>query len=240
VFADTDVDELELDAALQQVVLRLQRHDRCQAELLGQQRGLLQLPADEVADSDVLDLARADRIVEEPQRLLDRGQRVPGVRLVQVDGLDAEPPQARVQCLGQADPGQSDVVRPVTSGEAALGGDHHLVTGSRPGREPAPDAPLRLAVRVDIGGVEEVAALLQEAVELGGGDLLVALGPERHRAQAQRGHDRAGVPERPVLHRCTPPSRRSPRQPERVMLLPGGQQRPGLVPDERFGRRAEA
>jgi hypothetical protein len=90
------VSELELDRALEQVVLGLERHDRREPEVAGPEHRLLQLPADEVADPRVVDLARTDGIVEEPEHFLERGQRVPGMRLVQVDHLHAESSEAGV------------------------------------------------------------------------------------------------------------------------------------------------
>src|SRR3954469_8837416 len=94
------IDPLQLDVTDQEVVLGLQRHDRGQSPELGEQRGLLQLPADEVADSRVPDLAGPYGVVEEAERLLERGQRIPGVRLVQVDRVDLQAAPARVQRPG--------------------------------------------------------------------------------------------------------------------------------------------
>ena len=54
--------------------------------------------------------------------------------------------------------------------------------------------------RVHVGGVDEVPAALDEQIELRMRGLLVALVAERHRAQALRGHDRAGAAQVAVLH----------------------------------------
>src|SRR6478735_8183878 len=56
--------------------------------------------------------------VEETLRFLDRRQRIPAVQLVEVDDLDAEPPQRRVQGGGQVTPGQAVPVRVLAGGEA--------------------------------------------------------------------------------------------------------------------------
>jgi hypothetical protein len=54
---------------------------------------LHQLPAREVGHSGIADLARAYEVVECGQDLLDRGARVEGVQLEQVDVVGAEPAQ---------------------------------------------------------------------------------------------------------------------------------------------------
>ena len=203
---EADLGELELDGPLQQVVLRLQRDDGGQAEVPGQQGGLLQLPADEVADPAYWIL---------PARTASSKNRK--VSSIGVSGSQAcawyrsmvsTPSRARLASSARVRRTRDSPTSfgPLAPGEAAFGGDHHPVARPWPGREPAPDDRLRLTIGVDVGGVDEVAALFHEAVELFVGDLLVALGPEGHRAQAQRGHHRAGVPQRPVLHRSTPPS----------------------------------
>jgi hypothetical protein len=42
------------------------------------------------------------------------------MRLIEIDGLDPEPPQARLQRPGQPDPRQADVVGAVAGGERPL------------------------------------------------------------------------------------------------------------------------
>ena len=112
--------------------------------------------------------------------------------LVQIDRVDAEPPKARVQRPGQVGAGQPLVVGPVAHREAALRRDDDLVPDPRPSRQPTADDLLRHAPRVHVGGVDEVAAPLDEPVELSVRHLLGALVAERHRADALRRHDRAG------------------------------------------------
>ena len=87
-------DHFAFHAALEQAVLHL-RADR--SEVTGDGRLHRSdggdLPAGIVADADVMDLARGHRRVDGAQRLVDRGQGVPGMQLPQVDVLDAEPAQ---------------------------------------------------------------------------------------------------------------------------------------------------
>ena len=178
------VDDLQLDVADEQVVLRLQRDDR--RRVTGQQGGLLQLPADEVADPGVADLAGAHGVGEEAERLLDRGQRVPGMGLVEVDGVDAEAAQAGVEGAAKVGAGQAGVVRSVSHRKAALGGDDELVAHAGTGRQPPADDLLGTPACVHVGRVDEVPATLDEQVELLVSGLLVALVAERHRAEALR------------------------------------------------------
>ena len=58
------------------------------------------------------------------------------------------------------------------------------------------EAPLA----VDVGGVDQGAAGLDEDVELRVGPLLVGLAAERHRAERQGRHGAAAPPEVAVLH----------------------------------------
>src|SRR6202012_5873846 len=104
--------DLPFDGPGQQVVLRL-HGDRAgrQATRLRQVDVLLDLPGGEVGQPDVVDLACPHRVVQEAQRLLHPGQRVPAVQLVQVDGVDLQTPQRAVEGPGQVLPGQAEAVR---------------------------------------------------------------------------------------------------------------------------------
>jgi hypothetical protein len=68
-----------------------------------------------------------DGVVEEAQRLLERGQRVPGVQLVEVDVVDAEPAQGVVECAPQVATGGADGVGVLAHREATLGGEDDAV-----------------------------------------------------------------------------------------------------------------
>ena len=63
------------------------------AEHLAPAERARQLVGEEVRDAGVADLAGMDQVVEGEERLIDRGVRVPGVELVQVDVIGAEPAQ---------------------------------------------------------------------------------------------------------------------------------------------------
>ena len=72
--------------------------------------GLGELPAEEVGEAVVGDLAATDGVVQEPQRLLQRGRGVLGVRLVWVDLVRAEPAKRFVERAVQVTAGGADVV----------------------------------------------------------------------------------------------------------------------------------
>jgi hypothetical protein len=111
---------ITLDLTHEQVVLRLQRHRAREAAELGEVDDLLDLPTVVVGQPGIGDLAGAERVVEEAQRLVQRGVRVEGVQLVEVDGVDPEPTQRGVQPLAQVAAGESGVVGPSPIGKRAL------------------------------------------------------------------------------------------------------------------------
>ena len=83
-----------------------------EAERPGQLHGLGQLPAGEVRQAVVADLAGADEAVQRAQRLLQRRAGVEGVHLVEVDrrrrpSRPSDASSARVRCRR----GQADAVR---------------------------------------------------------------------------------------------------------------------------------
>ena len=106
----------------------------------GQVHRLGQLPAGEIGQPVVTGLARPHEPIQRPQRLLQRGPRIKGVRLVQVHPVQAQPPQRGVQRAGQMARGQPGPVRRVVEREAALGGQHHPPGDLRgPAGEPPAD-----------------------------------------------------------------------------------------------------
>ena len=84
---------LGLDLALEQAVLVLQGHEAGEAPLARDLLGLFEFRRAEVGAADRDDEALADQLVQRRQRLRDRGDPVRPVVLVEVDPVDAEPPQ---------------------------------------------------------------------------------------------------------------------------------------------------
>src|SRR6266478_8933735 len=87
---------LAIEPARQEAVLLLTRNKVVKAVIPSRPLGLDDLPARQGRAADVADLALADEIVERPQSLLDRRQRIRLVLLVEVDPVGLEAPQARL------------------------------------------------------------------------------------------------------------------------------------------------
>ncbi len=138
---------LILDVARPQRPLGLHRHDRVGGVRPAQRAGA------RLAQSEVANLSLGDQLGHGADRLLDRHAPVQPVLVVEVDVIDAEPPQRRLagmaNVLGPAVDGEAAV--PVTGGEPELGGDDDLVATAlhRP-----PDQFLVGVGAVDVGGVE--------------------------------------------------------------------------------------
>ncbi len=84
--------------------------------------------------------------------------------LMQIDVVGAEPPQRRLDAFEEVLARQAAVVDVVRHREERLGGDHHLVA-----RDAAQRVAQRLlggAVRVDVGGVEEIDAEIERAATI--------------------------------------------------------------------------
>ena len=126
------------------------------------------------------------------------------MNLIQVNRLDAQPAQRRVQRPGQMPRGQPGAVGRIIQREAALGGQHHRLRGpGRPTGQPAADDLLRHPVAVHIGRVDQCAARLDEMVKLLMRARLVRLHPEGHGPQAKGRHRAAAMPQRAIVHGST-------------------------------------
>ena len=198
--------ELALDRALQQRVLDLQRDERHPSL---EDRLVLHLGADPrrvVAQAQVANLACTHEHVERVHRLVDRRVRVEEVHPQQVDVVGAKPPQRILDLVHDGLASRAAAVGIAHVHAAAeLGGDHQAITEAlaRPGRKPLAEDRLAVALGVDVGGVDEVPAPPDVALELG--DRLLRsgaeapFGAEGHGAQAERAHAKAGPAERHVV-----------------------------------------
>ena len=178
-------DQLVLGLAPDQRVVELRGGERRTPEgALTRHRGR-HLPRPEVAGAGGAHQAARDEVVERAQRLLDRRGAVGTVQLVEVDVVGAETGEARLAR------GDDVVVRQragTTLAEADLGGDEHVVA---PVADGGAEDLLRLPERVHVGGVDQVHARVEGAVDhhagvalVDGGDRRHA-GTERHRAERQ-------------------------------------------------------
>jgi hypothetical protein len=113
------------------------------------------------------------------------------VRLIEIDVIGLQPREAGLDLVAYPRCRESRPVRPVAHGKPHLGGDNEVVAPAGPS-EPATDHLLGRTRLVDVGGIDEVAAALEVAVEDHMGLVLVGLLAEGHGSQAELGHERAG------------------------------------------------
>jgi hypothetical protein len=125
-----------------------------------------------------------DEVGERAERLVEVGVRVRAVDLVEVDVVGAEPAQ-RVLDLGD-DPAPRDPapVRILTHRAEHLGGEHDVVATAF---ERLADDLLGLTGGVDVGGVDEVDAGVEGAVDDADRVVVIGIAPgaEHHRAEAE-------------------------------------------------------
>src|SRR5579872_270863 len=82
--------QLALEVAGDETVLRLQRVEPRDARLITDPQALHQLPCGEVAGAEVAHRALMDEVVERAHRFLDRCFEVPRVHLVKIDVIELE------------------------------------------------------------------------------------------------------------------------------------------------------
>ena len=95
---------------------------------------------------------------------------IPLVRLVEVDVVDPETPQARLAGADEVVAREALVVRAVAHAEAGLRRDEQAVAAALDRR---PDDLLGDAARVDVGGVDQVDAGVEAAVDDAAGPVAV-------------------------------------------------------------------
>jgi hypothetical protein len=161
--------------------LQLQRDRPGNVQRAGQVHGLRQLPAGEVRQPVVADLAGAHEPVERAQSLLQRRQRIKRMELIQIDRLQPQPAQRPVQCACQVPRRQPGAIRGFIQPEAALRGQDHLLGGrGRAAGEPVADDLLRHPIAVHVGRVNECPAHFDKTVKLPVRAQFVGLRAERH------------------------------------------------------------
>ena len=150
--------------------------------------------------ADVADLARRDEVGQRAERLVDVGVGLGAVDLVEVDPVGAEPAQAVLDLAHDPAARVAELVRVVAHRAVDLRGEHDVVAPAA-GQRLADDL-LGLAARVDVGGVDEVDAGVERAVDDADRLVVVGVAPgaEHHRAEAERADLHAGAAERAVLH----------------------------------------
>ena len=186
---------LAFDAALDERVLGLQRDGAWQAMRRRQGGGLGDVPGRCIREPEVADLAGAHQVTQRLQHFFDRSDQVPGMHPVQVDVVGAQPPQRSVERAVH-------VLAAIACGvhvacfaavEAELGG-HYDPVAQLAFRDARADQLFAAAIRVHVGGVDEVATSVDVSIEDGSGSV-VARAPVRvakgHGAERQGAHDQA-------------------------------------------------
>ncbi len=124
------------------------------------------------------------------------------VQLVQIDVVRPESAQAVFKRLHQIHARTSSPVRPIVHLGPELRGQHHSVTLALQYRA---HNLLALAVPVDIGGIEEIDAVVQRRIEDPGGLGLIQPQRKIHASKRQTRHFDAGVTEPDIAHCYQPP-----------------------------------
>ena len=187
---------------LQQRPLVLRGDERLGAGLPGQMRGVGGLPAGQVRVTEVAHLALGDQLTQRVQRLLDRGLRVRGVQLVQVQVVGAQAaergghgaPDVGPAALG---PGGGPVAH-VHLLVAELGGQHDLVAAAA--QQLAEHLLGTAAVAVDVRGVEQGDARVDGRVHHGPGLLQVQPAAEVVAAEPGHRYEQPAITHRPEAH----------------------------------------
>jgi hypothetical protein len=106
------------------------------------------------------------------------------VDLVEVDPVGAEPPQRVLDRPDDPAPRAAAAVRVLAHRHEELGREHDVVA---PALERLADDLLRLAGGVDVGGVDEVDAGAERAVDDADRVIVIGVAPgaEHHRAEAE-------------------------------------------------------
>jgi len=167
-----------------------------------------QLPAGEVGNAHIAELSGAHEIVECRQHLLDRRSRIEGVQLQEIDIVRAEPAQRVLDTLDQSRARRARIVRPLAHRQAGLGRDDHLIA---PALDRRTQHLLRSAVRINIGGIEQIDPGFQADIDeppclidvrIAPGAEKRSLPAERPRTEAQGGNPEAGCTQMSVFHDC--------------------------------------
>jgi len=195
---------LSLLLPVEQVVVVLHREKAVQPQILGGVLGLDELVGPHRTGAEIADLLPADRVIKRAHRRLDWGVVVPAVNLVEVEGVHSEPVEAGVQLLLDGLPGETAGVGVlVVHLEEHLRRNDHLLTSAFEG---IAEDTLGFAQRVHVGGVEEVDAQVDGAVDDGVALLLFEhpLAPlrsaEAHTPETDAANLYARVAQRRVLH----------------------------------------
>jgi hypothetical protein len=202
--------QLALQVASGDGVVGLQRFETGQAQALRHAECLHDLPCGPVRHAHVAHVALLHQRVERAQRFLHGRGRIEAMQLVQVDVLHLQALQARLYAVHDVMARVAARIGPLGAGGAEhLGGHDHVLAWHLEVLECLAGDDLRAAVRIDVGGVDEVDAGVERAADqrIGLGLLQradgaphAALAAEGHGAEAEFRNEQAGAAEFSVAH----------------------------------------
>jgi hypothetical protein len=122
------------------------------------------------------------------------------VDLVQVDPVGAQPPQRLLDLAHDPTARGAAAVGILAHRSPHLGREHDVIAPAA--RQCLADDDLGLALRVDVGGVDEVDPRVQRAMNDPDAFVVVLVAPvaEHHRAEAQLADRDAGASQKAMLH----------------------------------------
>ena len=175
---------VELDPADEQRVGRLLGAEALEVAVAGGPLRLDDLAGGERRGADVADLALLDEVGQRAERLVDVDGRVRAVHLVEVDPVGAQAPQRALDLADDPAARDAALVGVVAHRSPELRGQDDVVAAAL---ERLADDLLGLAGRVDVGGVDEVDAGIEGAVDDADRVVVVGVAPgaEHHRAEAE-------------------------------------------------------
>src|SRR5262245_23772261 len=196
-----------LDPPHEEVVLVLAGDDGREPRAPRRPHRVDHLPRGEVRDPDVADAPGAHEVVEGPERLLDRSQRIGPVELVEVDPVGAEAAEAVLDRGHDPAPRRAPLLA-VVHRHAKFGGEDDVLPAGAEGV--AEDLLRAAAVSVDVRGVEERDPEIERLRDHGARAGAVDPAPEVVAAEAYRRDAEARAAEVPELHAaiCTPERQR--------------------------------
>ena len=186
-------DHLALFFAVDEVVMVLHGDEAGKVVGLLEVEHLLELPSVHAGSAEIESFTRLDDIVEGFAGLFDGGEGIEAMDLVEVNVVDAEALEGAVDGGHDVLAGEAAIVGAVGHGLKDLGGDDEFFAAGLELAEELAGDTFALADGVHVGGVEEVDAGFDGALDEGAGfvffeDPLAPLfGAVGHHAQAERG-----------------------------------------------------
>ena len=192
---------LDFGHAVHRVVIGLADDRAVDAEVIADVADLRDPPGPIIRDAEIAHLAAADQLAHRAHGLCQRRRMVFPVQIIDVDIVGAEPLQAFVGGLQHPAPRQAAPVGIVAHGIGELGGEHPVLPVVGDG---AADHVFRIAVRIGIGGIDEVDAGLARLGDDPRRGRLVGRSAEHHGAEADRRNFQAAAAELTIFHRSGP------------------------------------